>query len=232
MVTVISTSKNKIRIQRSKLFGNGSAGQHQNHVEVFMRPALDVQALSKIQISGSLFDPVFLKRLEHRKFLSKLSSRISRPIVPDDKPSDYLVTQAIADYLSAREDLSLGGIIYRSVWGNDYNVALFHKSSLVKKPKGSEKYKIEVNIKDFVGENEYVGGYSVFEEIDSLALQNRIETENDESDKYTHHEDNRDFTLNLDRGSLVVHLVDGVKINTTAHRVSWHKVTTKEKDIF
>jgi hypothetical protein len=79
-------------------------------------------------------------QLERAKFLSSLSHRIARPILPDDELSEYLVTQAIADFLAT--ELKLDGVIYRSAQSKDgTNVALFHHASCVAPhslPKGTE----------------------------------------------------------------------------------------------
>jgi hypothetical protein len=60
---------------------------------------LDVEALRSIYVRGSIFDSEYIHRLEHAKFLESLSHRITQPVMPDDEPVSYLVTQAIADYL-------------------------------------------------------------------------------------------------------------------------------------
>jgi hypothetical protein len=64
---------------------------------------LDVEALRSIFVIGSLYDPTFVPRLEKARFLQGLSRRITVPVMPDDEPFEYLVTQAIADYLANRK---------------------------------------------------------------------------------------------------------------------------------
>jgi hypothetical protein len=79
-----------------------------------------------------VFDPTFLPALEKALFLESLSARIARPVMPDDAPVDYLVTQAVAEYLAGRGDPKIDGIIYPSVQSKaQRNVVLFHKSSRV-----------------------------------------------------------------------------------------------------
>ena len=81
---------------------------------------------------GSLFDPSYIARLERSMFLKRLSRQIIKPVMPGDKEFDYLVTQAIFDYL-ANIVPNLDGIIYlpgqTKVEG--YNIALFYRSSIV-----------------------------------------------------------------------------------------------------
>jgi hypothetical protein len=104
---------------------------------------LDVEALRSIFVTGSLYDPTFMPRLEKARFLQGLSRRITVPVMPDDEPFEYLVTQAIADYLANRKDPVIDGIIYPSVQcgHQEVNAVLFHKSARVEKlpiPEGTE----------------------------------------------------------------------------------------------
>lgn len=101
---------------------------------------LNVDALAAIEVGGSIFDQSYIQKLARAKFLSSLSHRITRPIMPDDELSEYLVTQAIADFLAT--ELKLDGIIYRSAQAKGgTNVALFHHASKVAPyeiPEGTE----------------------------------------------------------------------------------------------
>src|SRR5207248_10013811 len=78
---------------------------------------LDIEALRKLNVEGSIFDQTYIERLRKAKFLRWLSSRISQPIMPNDEPFDYLPTQAIADFLATRREPELDGILYPSVQG-------------------------------------------------------------------------------------------------------------------
>jgi RES domain len=94
---------------------------------------LDVEALRSVLVKGSIFESDHIRRLERAKFLGRLSERITRPVMPNDEPSDYLITQAIADYLASQ--VGLDGILYPSaqVTGakKNKNIVLFHSSSRV-----------------------------------------------------------------------------------------------------
>lgn len=74
---------------------------------------LDLNKLEQIQESGSIFDPGYARRLGRMMFLTKLSGRISRPVMPDDQDNEYLATQAVADYGHGRE--GSGGRYHLSV---------------------------------------------------------------------------------------------------------------------
>jgi hypothetical protein len=93
---------------------------------------LDVEALKSVFVTGSIFDPGYIGQLARAKFLGRLSDRITRPVMPSDEPSDYLVTQAIADYLAS--EVNLDGIIYPSAQAGDdkKNIVLFHHAARVR----------------------------------------------------------------------------------------------------
>ena len=42
---------------------------------------------------------------------------MTAPVMPDDEPLEYLVTQTIADYLATRTEPALDGILYPSAQG-------------------------------------------------------------------------------------------------------------------
>ena len=63
---------------------------------------LAIEVLRSIYVEGSIFDRAYQARLEKAKFLRTLSHRITEPVMPDDEPFEYLITQVIADYLAAQ----------------------------------------------------------------------------------------------------------------------------------
>ena len=104
---------------------------------------LDLAALSDVRVGGSVFDVELAGRMERASFLRSLSRQITRPVMPDDEPFEYLVTQAIADFLATEVSIPIDGIIYPSVQvvGHVLNVVLFHKAARVEAmdiPEGTE----------------------------------------------------------------------------------------------
>lgn len=102
---------------------------------------LDLSALEGIVIKeGSLFDPETRKNIEITSFLKTLSRKLTIPVSAARSDSEYLITQAVSEYLSISESLRLDGIMFHSTQsehpsdGKDdkYNVVLFRKSSRVK----------------------------------------------------------------------------------------------------
>lgn len=95
---------------------------------------LDFDSLTKIYVKGSHFDPDYSVRLGRASFLERLVREISRPIMPGDEAFEYLVTQAVAEYLAHKVKPQLDGIIFRSSQtdGTGRNVVLFNHACGVK----------------------------------------------------------------------------------------------------
>lgn len=96
---------------------------------------LDLAALRKIDSEGSIFDPDTLPKQQRAGFLATLSELLYAPVMPGDEASEYLTTQAVADYLANVADLD--GIIFPSVQtgGNSSNVVLFrHAACVIEEP--------------------------------------------------------------------------------------------------
>ncbi|WP_213760014.1 RES family NAD+ phosphorylase [Citrobacter freundii] len=98
---------------------------------------LDLRRLATVELppGTSLFDPATLAAAQRRDFLRTLGERLSTPVVPEQQDRDYLVTQAVADYLAAHRNLAVDGIIYPSAQSRQPdeppagdNVVLFRKA--------------------------------------------------------------------------------------------------------
>ena len=194
---------------------------------------LDVEALRSIYVEGSVFDSSYIRRLEKAKFLKRLSDQITMPVMPGDEPIDYLVTQAIADYLADRTEPQLDGIIYRSIQngGDGLNVALFHKSSRVEDlciPDGSV---ISANLMSWSDDGPEPD-YRVWEEVAD-------ESENlKDEDKGLHFlmpyssapsdDDLRTPTLRFDAETLTVHHIESIQVETTPFCVTRHRMTKRK----
>lgn len=196
---------------------------------------LDVEALRSIFVKGSVFDPSFGKQLEKAKFLASLSHRITMPVMPDDEVMEYLVTQAIADYLAGMTEPSIDGIIYSSVQSgkNKKNVALFHKSAMVERidlPKGSDVTASTYQSTDDGPEPDYW----VWEEVpppeDKPKKKPAIPlTLNWDTPPWAS-EVPRQPTLRVDGSSLKVHHVEHVKFKSIEFPVKRHRsLKTEEK---
>lgn len=200
---------------------------------------LDLEAMRSIAIEGSIFDENHLPQLQKAKFLGTLSNRMSRPVMPDDEPFDYLVTQAIADYLAGRTEPAIDGIIYGSVQsGSGTNVALFHKSARVKAldiPAGTE---ISASLYESTDEGTFPD-YTVWE---SVPPDKKTKKSDDWDDDYKPplwrygsrrpDADERQPALEVDTASLRVHDVESVTFKTSKFKVTRHRSEKSERDDF
>lgn len=199
---------------------------------------LDIEVLRAVFVEGSIFDSSFLGRLEKAKFLRTVSHRITAPVMPDDEPFDYLVTQAIADYLAGRNEPPIDGIIYPSVQegGNKKNVVLFHKAARVEAldiPPGTE-------ISAYLVHHDEDGAspaYSVYEE--ALPAK-EADKKHDEDDlvalllTFPGEEKTKDMraaTLRLDVKSVSVHHVENVTYGKESHDVQRHRSEKREPKV-
>jgi RES domain len=77
----------------------------------------------------SFFDPLYDRRLLHRRLLTYLHEEISRPVRAGD--TDYVVTQALAEYIRYDTTHHFNGVIYRSAQHNGgINFVIFDKSNV------------------------------------------------------------------------------------------------------
>jgi len=193
---------------------------------------LDLAALGDIGVDGSIFDPEYVTQLERAAFLRTLGQLITRPVMPDDEALDYLVTQAVADFLATNSPHPVDGIIYHSVQtkGEARNAVLFHKAACVERfdrPFGTE-------VESSLGRWDEDGWEIEYEVIESTPAPDAKEPEDpldamvfqlskglDALDK-----DGRDATLRLDRDTIRVHFVEAVTFKTSDQGVKhfrWEK---------
>jgi hypothetical protein len=127
---------------------------------------LNLTALEAVKVSGSIFDFGFASRLEREQFLRSLTKRITRPVMPDDEPFEYLATQAIADFLATESSSPVDGILFPSVQvaGDVLNVALFHKAARVEAMDIPEGTEIEASTAQLT-EDGWERDYSVIEKV-------------------------------------------------------------------
>lgn len=199
---------------------------------------LDVGAMGAVQARGSIFDPNFVKELERAAFLGTLSGRITQPVMPDDETSEYLVTQAIADYLATRADLALDGILYPSVQQSGKlkrNVVLFHKSSRVADLGLPQGTKIDSHLYDSDEGFRYTDYW--------VHVRKPPEEKKDEFDKLPflvqlggpfvpRERDDREPSLKVDLSSVKVHHVTAVKLDDEPHTIrrSEHEMSEAEAE--
>lgn len=120
---------------------------------------LDISALDTLIFSReSVFNPNTIRSLERTAFLKTFSRKMTLPVFGKRQDSEYLITQAIAEYLSVSEKYQLDGISFRSTQvereakgsrrrhkeTGGYNIVLFSQSAGVKH---SEKHAREYQVR-------------------------------------------------------------------------------------
>ena len=99
---------------------------------------LNLNLLSQLNFHprARYFDSESKQVFRRYAFLRELSRRMVRPVMPESREHNYLITQVVADYLAMHPTTSLDGIIYPSVQrgannhnGSGENVVLFHKAA-------------------------------------------------------------------------------------------------------
>lgn len=200
---------------------------------------LDVTALQSLYVEGSVFDPDYERRLALAKFMARLSDRITMPVMPDDEPTEYLITQMIAGYLARRPAPGLDGILFRSVQqpGEQRNVVLFHHASRVQDlniPKGAE-----LSVHQFAtSEDGPEPDYTVFEEVppepegageepDDLGLGDWMRLRPHES-RFDPDADGREPYLRVRETRMRVRHVKGVTFDTDDFEVARHRSEKRE----
>ena len=201
---------------------------------------LDLTALEKVSAEGSIFDPVYSRILEKAMFLRSLTRRITKPVMPNDEAFEYLITQAIADFLANEANTNIDGIIFPSVQvaGVALNVVLFHKAAQIVEidlPTGTE-VKVSLGI---MGEDGWEVDYSIIEQVppendDREKLPRFPELGNYDLDNIGDQDDLDNFsgnkTLKIDLKSLKVHVVKAVGFTTDEYSVSRHRWEKREHE--
>jgi len=154
--------------------------------------------------------------------------------MPNDEPSDYLVTQAIADYLASHAQLD--GILYPSVQaaGAKKNIVIFHHAAGVKQLEFPPNTELDARTYTST-EDGPEADYSVSEVISEPKAQDEKKEEDDlwglspaaieEAEV-----DTRESTLDLDLESVEVHHIDAVSFQTTSHPVRRHRWKKSDLD--
>lgn len=189
---------------------------------------LNLQLLQKLEHpKGSLFDPGYSHKLTKYKFLRTLTDLISRPVMPHDENSDYLTTQAVADFLSMYNKTNVDGIIFPSVQSPDKgrNIVLFHKASLVEKrelPRGTDIYCQSTSFED----DQWLFDFHVLESLPE-ELQDEKPTPIhwlEAFDSHPHYFQrkqikSRDPTLRVNTGTVMVHQIEAASFSVKTYSV-------------
>ena len=209
-----------------------------------LRPVklLDLDALTEIYVEVSHFDPDYVTHTGRAAFLRSLAHEICRPIMPQDKASEYLPSQVVAEYLAYKLDLRLDGIIFgSSQTGCGRNVVLFNHACGVEPddlPEGTEVEVYSLYDKYDEDNDEYDEGYvRVFERVPpthSTPPRNDDATlvdiysfspgDNEDEELPTYSEP----TLRIDMKSIFVLDIQSVRYDYHSREVSRHRSVKSE----
>lgn len=199
---------------------------------VILRPLrlLNLSALNRISSPGSIFDPDWAEVLARVSFIRSLCERMTRPVMPNDQDWEYLITQAVADYLATKSTPIFDGLVFPSVQtGNEHqNVVLFHKASRVKTLDDLNHAKVHVTTFTH-GEDGPERDYWVSISPNNLPPRSRRFSffdpldETDMEQFASNSEDLRETTLEIDAQTIRVHIVQAVDYSWDDHRVMWHQ---------
>lgn len=190
---------------------------------------LDLQQLGSITLkpTSSPFDPATLMEASRRDFLKVLTQKMVMPVMPELEEQNYLITQAIADFLSTHPKLELDGILFPSAQNtmksqdtSGRNIVLFNKASMV-----------------LNAETDFGGASVKLWEYDEDSPSGRFEPEI--WSKEVQKEGTRDTpmwidpdpispALELDRNAIEIYEINGVEYRTFEHQVKQHIVSARK----
>lgn len=190
---------------------------------LFTRPLrlLDLRSLESITCSGSLFDPVYTREVERVGFLRTLTKLLILPVMPNEQDREYLMTQAVADYLASLKQPSLDGIVFPSVQdGVGENVVLFHKASLVEELQYPDGTRVTAGLMEFDPETEdSYPSYSIHISQPEKPLKKKRGLGHTPYEPNWLYKTERDAALALVLDSIVVHTVNAVRVETSSDGV-------------
>jgi hypothetical protein len=190
---------------------------------------LDLEGLSKVKVIGSIFDEKHRAQLARIRFLKQLCDKMIVPVMPDDEQSEYLITQAIADFLSMNKQLNLDGIQYPSIQhgGSGSNVVLFQKASRVASRELPIGTTTTVQLEDYDEDKPYTS-YVIHEETVPLEEQGKLK----KSIYYSRStiEDKRPVSLAIDEKNIHVHHMLQVSFTTDPHHVQFSRHEKYDSD--
>lgn len=177
----------------------------------------DISSLKNIKpIKGSHFNPQVRSLNNKIFFLRTLARTLTRPVSSKTSEFEYLITQAISEYLTSVSDYNFDGVVFNSTQvvsrsGRDEgckNIVLFNKSSKVKNAE-SNLCRYKVKLYNYI-ENERRGPHYEIRKINNNARIPNI---------YNYFDGRSPSVLELDAENIVVHQIKGFSFITEEHPV-------------
>lgn len=199
---------------------------------------MDITSLEDVYESGSIFDPNYAKLLAKSKFLRTLKDHMTKAVLPNDEITEYLSTQAVADFLATESKIPLDGIIYPSTQagknGNKFNVVLFRKASIVEKIRYAKGVDIHVSLGSCDEDGEWTDDCTVIvTKPASLKSDAATESKPEFVDLFTNLPFDYDefqelyatTTLKIDLNSIEIHHIENIQVTSNQRTVSWYETS-------
>jgi hypothetical protein len=195
---------------------------------------LDCEALDRLTINASPFDPHFVAKRDRAEFLRSFSDQIARPVLPGDEVLGYVPTQVIAEYLAERLVQPIDGIFFKSTQRGSAagNVMLFNRAARVE-PFPHHSHYIEAHIREIdLDSGDFDDSISLsMKEIGAVQLPDPLAALGGaaplpiaealpETFIQLDLDDDRPVSLRLAPESIAVHLIRAVEYEWTARQVS------------
>lgn len=191
---------------------------------------LDLHQLGSITLkaTSSPFDPATVKEASRRDFLEILTQKLVMPVMPESEEQGYLITQAIADFLSTHPKLELDGILFPSAQNtmashdtSRRNVILFNKASRVL---NAEAHFGGASVDLWEYDEDFPSGRFAPE-----ILTKAIQTDEAGVANIWLDRDSINPALELDRNSIEIYEIKGVEYKHSRHKVRHTVVPEKTK---
>ncbi|HEA9924696.1 TPA: RES domain-containing protein [Yersinia enterocolitica] len=194
---------------------------------------LDLSAFKSLSHSGaSRFDPEGLVVRDKILFLRTLSNKLTIPVLGQAKGHEYLITQAVSEYLGLLQNCKLDGISFESTQvsskqndKNELNIVLFSKSAKVAFANNNFKQKqYEVELYDCEWDDNH-GPFNIFSPRITLSV-NEFNSKSLVNYNREHH-----GVIRLDEKSLEIHIVEGVVYKKKTYPITFseHLITSENK---
>lgn len=180
---------------------------------------LDLHALNNLALEpdASVFDPNTVSKVGRRDFLKAMADRLAAPVMPESQDRDYLITQAVADFLSTHPKLQLDGIVYPSTQSKKktcvgLNVVLFSKAASVKGATEGGAMVAEAQLFEHDEDQSYFHP-------EIVSYPDEV-TERMAVAAYFRPSETKKPSLELDRGSIEIFKIEGVEYESTNSKVT------------
>ncbi|PSH19741.1 hypothetical protein B7R74_12710 [Yersinia pseudotuberculosis] len=193
---------------------------------------LDLSALKLLpHLGSSYFAPESLAELDKVLFLRTLSNKLTIPVVGQAKGHEYLITQAVSEYLGLLQHCQLDGIFFESTQVDrmqqdkkERNVVLFSKSAKVAFANNegeSREYSVDLYEYDY----DHNGPFYTFDPIITLFVN---EFDSKKSVNYNH---KHQSVIRLDEKSLIINRIKSVYYEKDPYSVTFseHLITSENK---